>query len=103
MILIPTRFREGPVEAFLGGASPEPFSGGGQLKKTPCSLLHFPIVQDAVGQGVAAVEGGAAGFAAANCASSPGDMQVKIITYTEFSFSYIYCRCNVNSSSIPQI
>ena len=56
-----------------------------------------------MGQGVAAAEGGAAGFAAANCASSPGDMQVKIITYTEFSFSYIYCRCDVNSSSIPQI
>ena len=49
-----------------------------------------------MGQVVAAAEGGAARFAAADCASSPGDLQVKIITYTEFSFSYIYCRCNVN-------
>ena len=44
MILILTRFRGGPVEAFLGGASLETFSGGGQLKKSPCTneLLASP-------------------------------------------------------------
>ena len=36
--VIPTlrKFRGGPVEAFLGGASLETFSGEGQLKKPPC-------------------------------------------------------------------
>ena len=72
-------------------------------------LWHFLNVQAAVEQGVAAAEGGAAGFTAADCASSLEDMQVKLITYTGCSFSYIYCWCNVNctpiscSSSIPQI
>ena len=39
-------------------------------------LRHFLTLQAAVKQEVAAAEGGAAGFATADCASSPGDMQV---------------------------
>ena len=35
-MLILKRFKGGPVQAFLGGASLETFSGGGQLKKSPC-------------------------------------------------------------------
>ena len=36
--MIPTlrKFKGGPVQAYLGGASLETFSGGGQLKKSPC-------------------------------------------------------------------
>ena len=36
--MIPTlrKFRGGPVQANLGGASLETFSGEGQLKKSPC-------------------------------------------------------------------
>ena len=38
VILILRRFRGGPVEGFMGGASVETFSGEGQLKKPPCIL-----------------------------------------------------------------
>ena len=38
VILILRRFRGGPVEGFLGGASLETFSGEAQLKKSPCML-----------------------------------------------------------------
>ena len=34
VILILGRFRGGPVEGFMGGASPETFSGEAQLKKS---------------------------------------------------------------------
>ena len=37
VILILRRFRGGPVEGFLGGASLKTFSGEAQLKKSPCS------------------------------------------------------------------
>ena len=36
VILILRRFRGGPVEGFMGGASLETFSGEAQLKKPPC-------------------------------------------------------------------
>ena len=38
--MIPTlrKFRGGPVQANLGGASLETFSGEGQLKKSPCII-----------------------------------------------------------------
>ena len=35
VILIRRRFRGGPVEGFMGGASLETFSGEAQLKKSP--------------------------------------------------------------------
>ena len=39
-MLILKRFKGGPVQAFLGGASLETFSGGGQLKKSPCMFVN---------------------------------------------------------------
>ena len=43
--MIPTlrKFRGGPVQANLGGASLETFSGEGQLKKSPCKLVLLDI------------------------------------------------------------
>ena len=44
--MIPTlrKFRGGPVQANLGGASLETFSGEGQLKKSPCMKASLSII-----------------------------------------------------------
>ena len=46
--MIPTlrKFRGGPVQANLGGASLETFSGEGQLKKSPCIFCSFLADED---------------------------------------------------------